>query len=173
MTLRRTIILIASVAFCAAVVLLFTGPRMKVQPNVRTYSAPMLLPPEGVVPVFATGAPAVPTVEEAAGMRNPLEPTAENIARGRTYYGYYCLACHGERGDGAGPVGQAYLPTIADFRAQKIRQKSDGQIYREILAGVGHAPVLEYTIPAEHRWPIVLFVRTFASPASSAEESPK
>jgi hypothetical protein len=156
--------------------LIMIGPEMKSQPNFRAYQACVPLPPAGVVPVEP--AAGVPSPAEAGATQNPLRATPENLARGRTYYEYYCLACHGDAADGNGPVGQSFLPRPADLRscrgchsdaAAKVRILKDGELLRVMLTGVGHQPaieppapmsVLEYTVLPEHRWYLVLYVRS-------------
>ncbi len=140
--------------------LLFTGPQMASQPNVRTYRAEMPLPPAGAVPVAPVTA-ALPSVEEARGLSNPLEASATNIGHARVYYGYYCVFCHGPRGDGTGPVGPHYVPAPADLASPRIQAMPDGQLLLACLTGQGHSPVLEYVVPAEFRWYLVLYVRQF------------
>jgi mono/diheme cytochrome c family protein len=122
--------------------------------------------PAGVVPVDLESP--LPTADDASRLRNPLPATKENIARGKVYYNYYCVFCHGEQGDGAGPVGEAYVPVPADLRSRKILAYSDGQMLRAMLLGEGHAPVLQRTVYPEHRWYLVLYVRQFdwAAPAT-------
>jgi len=163
--------LLVVVALAVTGYLLMTGPRMRNQPHVRTFEAPMRVLPAGTVPTEEL--PTVPGPEAAAELKNPLTPTPENIQRGRVYYRYYCLCCHGERGDGDGPVGQSYVPTTADLRSEKIEHRSDGELYRSILTGTGHSPVLEYTIPPEHRWYLVLFLRSLGPEAHPSTVTPK
>jgi mono/diheme cytochrome c family protein len=162
--------------------LIMTGPEMKSQPNIRAYQARVPLPPAGVVPVSAPGTAhdveptaGLPSSAEAAALQNPLRATPENLTRGRTYYQYYCLACHGEAGDGNGPVGQSFLPPPADLRSAKLRSLKDGELLRAMFTGVGHQPeaatqarapvphepsVLEYIVLPEHRWYLVLYIRS-------------
>jgi mono/diheme cytochrome c family protein len=146
-------------------VFMFNGPEMDVQPNLRPFQAVLPAMPEGTEPVESLPG-AVPTTQEAAGLSNPLPATPETLARGRTYYGYYCLACHGDSGDGAGPVGQSYDPPPADLRQPRLSGYSDGQLLRGMLTGIGHAPELRYVVPPEHRWYLVSYIRHLsASPA--------
>ena len=147
--------------------LIMIGPEMKSQPNIRAYQARVPLPPAGVVPVEPTAG--MPSSAEAAALQNPLRATTENLARGKMYYQYYCLACHGEAADGNGPVGQSFLPPPADLRSAKLQSLKDGELLRAMLTGVGHQPaitppvrtsVLEYTALPEHRWYLVLYIRS-------------
>jgi len=93
---------------------------------------------------------------------NPVPATRDNIDLGRIYYGYYCLMCHGERGDGNGPVGQSYVPKPTDLASPVVASMTDGQLYLRMLTGVGHDPVLLKTVAPDYRWQLVRYVRTFA-----------
>ena len=94
---------------------------------------------------------------------NPLRATRENLENGRIYYGYYCLMCHGERGDGNGPVGESYDPKPIDLGSSAISVMTDGQIYLGMLTGPGHDSVIIQTVPPDQRWPLVMYVRTFSA----------
>ena len=162
---QRRLGLAAAGVFAAAagtvLYLLFTGPRMKIQPNLRPYQMRMPPLPAGVVPVEDFAAPP-PSPEAARDLVNPLAGQAEDaatLAAGRTYYGYYCVACHGDRGDGRGPVGESFDPAPPDLAGAKVRAYTDGQLLRAMLTSTGHQPVLPRVIRPEHRWPLVLHVR--------------
>jgi hypothetical protein len=168
----RTLILLGSLVMLgglAAAVALMTGPYMVEQPSVRPYEARMPMPPAGTVPVKPP--PALPTAEQARELRNPILPTEQNVARGKVYYQYYCVFCHAANGDGNAAVGQSLVPVPTDLRSPKVQAYSDGELLRAMLTGPGHkpfapyagpVPVLEYTVLPEHRWYLVLFVRSLA-----------
>jgi mono/diheme cytochrome c family protein len=153
---------IAGVFFAAATMtalyLMFSGPRMKEQPKLVPYRMALAPLPDGVVPLVDYYTP-VPSAADAVGLANPIDPNATNLERGRVYYGYYCGFCHGTKGDGEGPVGQSYMPAPPDLRSQKVGRMTDGELCRAMLAGTGHEPVLEYTVDADKRWYIVMYVR--------------
>jgi mono/diheme cytochrome c family protein len=160
-------ILIAAVAVAGMGVvsyLLLVGPRMYDQPHVRAFQAVMPTTPPGAVPLLEP-VPPLPSPEEAKALANTLQPTPENLARGKVYYQFYCTFCHGERGDGNGPVGESFVPVPSDLRAAKVRGYSDGQILRAMLTGTGHDPVMNQTVRPQHRWYLVLYVRSFKPPA--------
>jgi mono/diheme cytochrome c family protein len=154
--------------FAAAVVvggstiayLLFTGPRMFVQPNVRQFQAVMPVTPANTVPVKDVFEP-LPSKEQAQKLANPLDANEVNIAKGKVYYGYYCVFCHGDKGDGLGPVGYSYIPAPSDLRSPKVRSMSDGEVLYSMLTGTGHAPMLQRIIPSEYWWYLVLYTRHF------------
>lgn len=140
--------------------LLLVGPRMRTQPNIRPFQARMPMTPPGAVPVLDP-VPDLPSLLEAKNLKNPVKLTKENIARGKIYYTYYCVFCHGDTGRGDGPVGQSYTPKPADLNSLKIRSYSDGQLLLAILAGTGHEPVLNRTVLPDHRWYLVLYTQEF------------
>lgn len=86
-------------------------------------------------------------------------PTEENLHRGKVYYAYYCIFCHGENGEGNGPVGQSYVPKPANLNADSITRYSVPELYDASLTGTGHEPVLRQVIPAEHRKYLILYIR--------------
>ena len=140
--------------------LLFTGPRMFAQPNIRQFQAKMPVTPPNTVPVREVIEP-VPSKEQAQKLINPLDPNEMNLAKGKVYYGYYCAFCHGDKGDGFGPVGYSYVPVPGDLRSPKVKAMSDGEVLYSMLTGTGHAPMLQRIVPSEYWWYLVLYVKQF------------
>lgn len=160
--MRKWVVLIALLAvagFGTMAWLVFTGPRMKSQPHLRTYQALMPLPPPESVPLPAG---LIPSPRETAQAR-PVADTPENRARGRVYYGYYCAFCHGANGDGNGTVGQSYIPRPADLRAGRARHCSQEEIVQLMLLGVGHEPVLPRAVLPAHRGYLALYVHALCA----------
>jgi mono/diheme cytochrome c family protein len=163
---KRLIILIVAVAVVVGgstiAYLLFTGPRMFVQPNIRQFQAAMPVTPADTVPVEDIFEP-LPSKEQAQKLTNPRDANETNIAKGKVYYGYYCVFCHGDKGDGFGPVGYSYVPTPSDLRSSRVKAMSDGEVLYSMLTGTGHAPMLQRIIPSEYWWYLVLYVRQIGS----------
>ncbi len=134
--------------------LMFSGPRMRVQPKILPYQARLPAVPEGVMPVAWTQ---TPTVES---MRNPVADTETMRRIGQAYYRDYCAFCHGQDGHGDGPVGRSYVPTPTDLTTPVVRGRSDGALYGDMLTGVGHAPVLGYVVDPNAPWYIIHYVRS-------------
>ena len=137
---------------------LYKGPRMSVQQHLREFQMDLPPHPAGTVAVRRPD----PSAAQAVTLTNPLQANAGNVARGQVYYSYYCVFCHGDTGAGNGPVGQSYTPVPTDLRSEKVARYPDGQLLRSMLTGVGHEPVLERVVPPEHRWYLVLFVRSLS-----------
>ena len=138
------------------------APRMRQQPSLRAYERQMPTPPADSVPRSPV-AP-MPTAEQARSLRNPFQPTPNALVLGRVYYGYYCGHCHGDDGRGATPVGSSYHPAPTDLSGASVQRQSDGELYRAMIVGTGHAPTLSYIVPSDRRWLIELHVRTLAAP---------
>lgn len=140
------------------------GPHMDHQISIQPYERSMPAMPSGTVPT--TGRIATVAARQAKLPSNPLPNTPENLRRGRIYYSYYCLMCHGENGDGNGPVGQSYVPKPMDLTSPEAQKLSDSRLYASMLSGIGHDPVMKETVLPKHRWSIVLYLRTL--PRSSS-----
>jgi mono/diheme cytochrome c family protein len=146
--------------------LVFSGPRMTAQPHILAYQRIAPAPPAGTVP--REEVPRLPAEAAARTLANPVAPTEENVARGKAYYGYYCLFCHGTAGAGDGPVGTSYVPPPADLRTERVRTMPDGQLLRAMLTGTGHGKVLERVVPPDWRWHLALYVRALAAAGPGA-----
>lgn len=172
--MMRRIVIVAWCALIGSAVLsycFFTGPHMKLQANWRPYRFARPAAPEGTSPA-APPRDTVPVAALATDWSVP-PPTPQALARGRVYYGYYCLACHGAKGDGAGPVGESYDPQPADLRRPPLAALSDRELLGKMLTGVGHEPALESVIPMEHRPWLVTYVRSLAQATNAVPLSPR
>ncbi len=149
------------IGLAASAYLLFTGPHMENQENLRTFEKSEMLPPPHSIPVEK--APELPAMDES----NPLQNNPENFNRGRVYYNYYCVFCHGEYHDGNGPVGKSYIPKPADLRADSIKNMRDAELIRKMLTGIGHTPVLERVIPYKYWWYLGLYIKNFKDNVSA------
>lgn len=96
-----------------------------------------------------------------------VEPTRENMLRGRERFDVYCAPCHGLVGDGNGMVtlraarrtdSLGWVPP-ASLVGDAVRGQPAGQILHTIAKGVRTMPGYAAQIPADDRWRIVLYVR--------------
>jgi len=143
--------ILGAAVFLTIVTLLFTGPRMRVQVSLRAFESRTQDPPDDIVPfdtlAFDPGAYSFPPV------------TVENITRGQVYYNYYCVFCHGVKGNGEGEVGKSYVPRPANLTVDSIQHLSFEELYTRSFTGTGHSPVLERVVPNAHRPYILGYVR--------------
>ena len=144
---------------------------MRHQRNIKPYARP-IPPVAGAVPV--SGAELPLTRETADRLTNPRTRTAESLNRGQWVYQTYCLVCHGERGEGNGPVSLAGggpfpgVPSLVDPTRPKM---TDGMIYGMIFEaqrmGRGLMPRYGDKIHGNDRWDLVNYVRSLQLNARS------
>ncbi len=122
-------------------------------------------PVEGTIPRGFNPFPYEKTIEDRtrAGLeiKNPLEASTENIARGKERYGIYCIGCHGEKGDGMGYLhtsgSYAYKP--ASLLTERVQEVPDGEIFHVITLGYGIMGAHGTLIQPDDRWKIVLYIK--------------
>jgi hypothetical protein len=132
---------------------------MTQQPSVGTYQEPALPAVEGTMPV--EGWVEYTIAEADTLLESPIAPTADNLLRGVGLYQDFCMPCHGETGQGDGPVvGPGRLPAtpIMNLTSERAIDLSDGYIWGIIGQGRGLMPAYARILP-EDRWHIVLQVR--------------
>jgi mono/diheme cytochrome c family protein len=98
----------------------------------------------------------------AQNLVNPLEPTPENLERGKEAYGIYCLQCHGETGDGKGRlyVNKKYPFPPASLLSEKMKVNPEADIYHVITVGWGIMGEHGSMIKQEDRWKIAMYIKT-------------
>lgn len=133
------------------VTLLLSGPRMRHHASLEAFEAELQQPPKDAVTFHDHSF-------DPSKMELP-EANKKNMHRGEVYYNYYCVFCHGEKGEGNGPVGQSYVPKPTDLHADSIHQKNKTEFYKAVFKGTGHSPVLERVVPKEHRKYIIRYVK--------------
>jgi len=103
----------------------------------------------------------------AAKDLNPLVLTNKNssemLIKGKELYTAMCQHCHGEKGDGNGPMvlSGAYVgvPAYADRSSL-----SDGQIFYSIYYGKGMMGAHNSLVSKKEIWTLVHYVRQFQNP---------
>jgi|GEM_PF-63344 len=96
-------------------------------------------------------------------------PSAD-LDRGRETYAKRCLACHGEKGDGQGPVAEFLNPRPRDFvaAAYKFRTTASGEaptdedLFRVVTNGIPGTAMSGWTILSEaERRQVIAYIKTF------------
>ena len=97
----------------------------------------------------------------AGALENPLDNSHEDISRGKRYYGVFCLSCHGEKGDGQGPlfVNKKYPFPPASLLSDKMMGNPEGEIFHVITVGHGIMPEHGSMISREDRWRIAMYIK--------------
>jgi copper transport protein len=96
---------------------------------------------------------------------NPIPPNSQSVAAGQNLFTTHCVLCHGESGNGDGPVGLALNPRPADLRQHAIPGvHTDAQLFEWITNGFpgSQMPPFKTTLSDTDRWNLVNFIRTLA-----------
>ncbi|MGM0478870.1 MAG: c-type cytochrome [Bacteroidota bacterium] len=118
--------------------------------------------------------------EKAKADKNPIQLTAENVdavlGRGEKIYASKCQHCHGEKGEGNGPMvksgAYAGVPKYKD-----LTDLGDGQVFYSIYYGKGAMGAHSMILNKKEIWTLVHYVNQFRfddygdfSEASDSEE---
>lgn len=114
------------------------------------------------LPVHSTQAMDMPA--DYAMLKNPFNPSDKNIKeRGKWLYTVHCSKCHGEEGDGKGPLSEGL--NIKPFK-ESIPEKPDGYLVWVIENGKGMMPDFGpgsvINLSREDIWKVITFIRGFA-----------
>lgn len=99
--------------------------------------------------------------------------TAEMAEAGRAVYERNCWFCHGEQGDGNGPVARYLWPRPRDFQMAsfKLRTTASGELpldedlYRTITRGIPGTsmPAWGTHLSERERWQVIAYLKSFAA----------
>lgn len=105
----------------------------------------------------------------------PPKRTPELEEKGKTAFNTYCVACHGEKGDGSGPAAVALNPKPRNFTTEAFKngEKAE-QVFKTVsegLAGTAMAPFGH--LAEEERWALAYHVLKLKGPAAPAKKGAK
>jgi len=161
--IRRLAMIFVAAGVAFAVILIFSfdiikidwPSFMEIQPSYRPMENP-LPPPESSIPI--EGSIAIP------GMGAPENPTTADeasLTRGQELFVINCRMCHGQTGEGTGPIAPFLANKPANLTSPVVQSKSDGSIFLTITNGItGKMPPLNENLTVLERWDVVNFVRT-------------
>ena len=158
--LSRLICLIALLGLLPALSGCYNYARMKDDEAVETYQAKLPEMPKKTVPT--TGGNWIIRESIPDDLVNPLPESSEVIATGAQRYGFYCIHCHGPRGEGDGTVGQSFAPLPANLTSAEVQRQSDGQLFYSISFGFKRHPPLFATATDDERWAVIRYMRALA-----------
>jgi mono/diheme cytochrome c family protein len=152
-----------------SIVLLFTFDIIKIEWISFMEIQPSYRPMEDPLPVPARSIPIEGPVT-IAGMipENPMPGDEASIVRGANLFEIHCQMCHGQTGEGTGPIA-AFLINYkpANLTSPVVQSKSDGSIFLTITNGLeGRMPPLNENLTVSERWDVVNFVRTLQAEPS-------
>jgi len=102
-------------------------------------------------------------------LKNPLQPSASNLAAAKLLFRDKCSDCHGDTGKGDGPQATMHDTAPTDLTdAPHMNRLTDGDLFYQITEGRDPMPKFKTRLTPEQRWQLVLFVRSFTAPADPA-----
>ena len=134
-------------------------------PEVQPYAEAPRVTPADTIPVHG-GEPPMSLEQATIKMHNPLKPTPANLAEGKDQFTTYCAPCHGESGQGNGPVAHLLAKPPKSLISGTSKDLPDGYIYGAIRDGVLSMPSYAEEMPVEQRWQVVMYIRSMQNAAA-------
>ncbi len=128
---------------------------MEIQPSYGAQEKPLPVPAqsipiEGPAYIPAAGAPV-----------NPVVADEVSLARGAQLFSIHCQMCHGEKGQGNGPISAFLIQKKpADLSSDLVQSKDDGTLFLTVSNGFGFMPALNENLMIRERWDVVNYIRT-------------
>jgi mono/diheme cytochrome c family protein len=102
-----------------------------------------------------------------ATVLRPTQAAEGDPVKGQQVYALFCVTCHGESGDGKGPVGLTLDPPPRDFTVGEWKFGGTDQDIFDVIsngaAAKGGSPLMApwgAVIAESDRWALVAYVRT-------------
>jgi mono/diheme cytochrome c family protein len=158
----RGLIFIGIVLLPFVVLPLFTYQVIKIdfptnmadQPAIDYQEGPRLLPPERSVSVNgkAIVLDTLPT--------NPVPADDTSLQRGGVLFSIYCQTCHGQKGQGDGPLAKYFEERpLRPLTSAYIASQFDGQLFRTISEGFSRMPPQSEALSPRDRWDVINYIR--------------
>jgi mono/diheme cytochrome c family protein len=103
---------------------------------------------------------------------NPLPATPDNVKKGQSTFGAYCMVCHGLDGQNTGvPFAEKMSPPVPPLNSSPVQSYSDGQLHWIIQNGVSPSgmPASKDVFRDEEIWQLVLYIRHLPPKGSLGE----
>lgn len=105
----------------------------------------------------------------------PAKETPELLEAGKKLFGGTCVACHGEKGDGNTPAGNALNPKPRNFMVDKFKNGDSVQnIFDTLTKGLPGTAMTAYSyIPENDRWGLAYYVKSLTKKTKTSEAPTK
>jgi mono/diheme cytochrome c family protein len=165
--LRRVILTIVIVTVPLLIGLLFAYDIIKInwasnmedQISIDYQEGPRKWAPGDAIPVSGPSGPVAGIPE------NPVPADLVSLKRGHDLFQRNCALCHGQQGQGDGPITQYWNPQMrkpANLTDPRMKTMSDGTVYITISNGYGAMPPLRENLDVRERWDTVNYVKTLS-----------
>jgi len=133
---------------------------MEIQPSFDVQEDPLPVPARSI-PI--DGPAYIPNM---GAPENPVPPDDVSIERGHTLFRINCIMCHGETGEGNGPIAALIANKPANLTSIITQSKTDGALFMTITNGVeGRMPPMIENTTVRDRWDLVNYIRTLEAAA--------
>lgn len=92
-------------------------------------------------------------------VKNPLPNTEAVLRQGQALYNRFCAQCHGQTGQGDGPVGLVFKG-VPSYSVGRVAEVSEGHIFHVITYGRGRMGAHGSQLDINERWKIVRYVQS-------------
>ena len=92
-------------------------------------------------------------------LQNPYRATVKTLEEGKALYQTYCMVCHGQSGQGDGPISDK-IPHPPSYSSERVLQFQPGRIFHVITRGTKKMPSYATQLSASERWKVVTYVHT-------------
>ncbi len=99
-------------------------------------------------------------------LKNPMQPTKANLAKGKEMYERFCAICHGKDGKGMATADnntlykkKLYPIPPANLATETVKNYPDGEIFHVITMGSAIMGAHGSQIKPDDRWRIVLYIK--------------
>ena len=96
--------------------------------------------------------------ELAANVKNPVPFSAEVLKSGEKLYKKYCIHCHGEKGDGQGPISAAGKIAGVPAYNGTIKDLPEGKMFHSITHGKGVMGSHASQLNKLERWEVIHYI---------------
>ena len=69
-----------------------------------------------------------------------------------------CASCHGDKGDGKGPLSKGLNPKPTNFKESHGKKMTDGEHFWKITTGRGPMPSYGKDLTEEERWHVINYI---------------
>jgi len=128
---------------------------MEIQPSFSAQEEPLPVPPRSI-PI--DGPAYIPNL---GAPNNPIQADDVSISRGEILFKINCVMCHGETGEGNGPISALIANKPANLTSIITQSKTDGALFLTITNGVeGKMPPMIENLTVRDRWDVINYIRT-------------
>ena len=102
-------------------------------------------------------------------MLGGVEVSAQVLARGESVYRQRCVLCHGDAGDGQGPIGRRLTPPPRDLRKGEYKfapnpnaLPDDAYFHRILIEGIPNTMMQPWGLDHDDRHAVIQYIKSLS-----------